>query len=226
MDMLALARCPVMEVAVTICLFGLVWRLVGMLLLRGRRNLSRARAPAWKGAQLMLTRSVPKPAFIGGIMLEIISYAWHLGLFAAVLLALPHVLFFQSIIRGLIGTDLTALTGIPWPHLPGGVIAFLAAVAIVGLVFAVIHRMFNPVKRLISTADDYISIAVTILPLLTGLAAYTGVGARYETLLALHFFSIDLLLIWFPFGKLLHPVTMFAMRGITGMIFARKGAAM
>jgi nitrate reductase gamma subunit len=226
MDLLALARGPGMEVAVSICLFGVVWRIVGIVLLRGRRDLSVPRQAAWKGVRMMFTRSVPKPAFIRGILLEIVSYAWHLSLFAALLLYGPHILFFENVLRGLVGYDITDLTGIPWPALPGGVIAFLAAVAVAGLLMAVVHRMFDPVKRLISTADDYISLAVTILPLLTGLAAYAGIGARYETLLALHFLSVDALLTWFPFGKLFHPFTMFVMRGVTGVLFERKGAAL
>ncbi len=225
MDLLAFARGPAMEVAFAVLLFGLAWRIVGMVLLRGRRNLSQARQPAWKGVATVVTRSVPKPAFIGGILLEMVSYAWHFGLFAVVLLYRPHILFFENIIRGLVGFTVTDLTGISWPALPGGVIAFLAALAVAGLLLGFFHRLFNPVKRLISTADDYISWFVTILPLLTGLAAYAGVGAPYQILLAVHFLSVDLLLIWFPFGKLIHPLTMFVMRGVTGVMFARKGAA-
>ncbi len=226
MDLLTFARGPILGVSVAICLFGVVWRIVGTILLRGRPTLSRPRdRAAWKGVRVMMTRSVPKPAFRRGIMLEMISYAFHIGLFASLLLYLPHILFFQAIIRGLIGYDLTALTGIPWPALPAGIVSFFSALAIVGLLIAIGHRLFSPVKRLISTADDYISWAATILPLITGMAAYAEIGLRYETLLALHFLSVEFLLIWFPFGKLFHPFTMFTMRAVTGVLFARKGAA-
>ena len=60
--------------------------------------------------------------------------------------------------------------------------------------------------RLISTGNDYFTWLITTLPVLTGLLAVSHLGARYETLLAIHLLSIAALLIWFPFGKLMHAV--------------------
>ena len=54
--------------------------------------------------------------------------------------------------------------------------------------------------------------------------AVAHVGARYETLLALHILSFDLLLIWFPFGKLMHSILAFGSRYTTGVTFTRRGA--
>ena len=58
------------------------------------------------------------------------------------------------------------------------------------------------------------------------LASTAHVGARYETLLAIHILSVDLLLIWFPFGKLMHAFYIFPSRAINGAILARRGAAL
>jgi nitrate reductase gamma subunit len=55
--------------------------------------------------------------------------------------------------------------------------------------------------------------------------AHAG-GARYETLLAVHILAVQALMIWFPFGKLMHAFTIFAARGAQGMIFERKGASL
>ena len=51
-------------------------------------------------------------------------------------------------------------------------------------------------------------------------------GWPYERLFALHLLSVELLLVWFPFGKLMHAFTIFAARGTTGMIFERRGASL
>ena len=75
----------------------------------------------------------------------------------------------------------------------------------------------SPVLKLISRGEDHISWVLTFLPVLTGLAAATHVGARYETLLALHILSICALLIWFPFGKLMHAFLFVFSRGATGI---------
>jgi nitrate reductase gamma subunit len=56
--------------------------------------------------------------------------------------------------------------------------------------------------------------------------AYSHVGAPYQTLLAWHLLSVALLLIWFPFGKLMHAFTIFAARGTQGVQFERKGASL
>jgi hypothetical protein len=50
-------------------------------------------------------------------------------------------------------------------------------------------------------------------------------GARYQTLLAIHILSFDALLIWFPCGKLMHAFYIFPSRVINGALLARKGAA-
>jgi nitrate reductase gamma subunit len=45
-------------------------------------------------------------------------------------------------------------------------------------------------------------------------------------LLAVHLLSVELLLVWFPFGKLMHAFTIFAARGATGLTFERRGASL
>jgi len=83
------------------------------------------------------------------------------------------------------------------------------------------------VKRLISNFDDYFSWFVTFAPLATGLLAFSHLaGWPYERLLAFHLLSVELLLVWFPFGKLMHAFTIFAARGATGLIFERRGASL
>ena len=86
----------------------------------------------------------------------------------------------------------------------------------------------RPVRdQLISNFDDYFSWLVTIAPLATGMAAFAHLGGwPYERLLAVHLLSAELLLVWFPFGKLMHAFTIFVARGSTGMLFERKGASL
>ena len=228
MDLLAFAKGPLLHLSVVVFIVGIVWRLTGIFLLRGKRNLSEPRnVQMWKGLRLTALRSWPRKEFMGPSALwEANSYIFHFALFAVVLFGAPHILFLADIFKGLLGFDLTDIVGFGWPNLPGGVLYFLSAVSIVSLLAALCHRLVNPVKRLISNFDDYFTWFVTIAPLVTGLLTVSHLGAPYQTLLALHVLSIDLLLLWFPFGKLLHPFTMFVVRGVTGVMFERKGAAL
>ena len=78
-------------------------------------------------------------------------------------------------------------------------------------------------QRLISNVDDYLSILVVLLPLISGVLAFAHVGARYETLLALHLLSVELLMIWYPFGKLMHTIMTFPSRYQSGTFFGHRG---
>jgi nitrate reductase gamma subunit len=78
----------------------------------------------------------------------------------------------------------------------------------------------------ISTFDDYASVLIVILPLVTGLLSYAHVQVfdiRYETLLAAHILSVEALLVWFPFSKLMHLFYTFPSRYRVGAAMEHKG---
>jgi len=228
MDLLAFARGPGMYWATTVFVIGVLWRLVGILLLRRKKDLSEPRnRAAWKGLRLIGLRSWPRKEFLGGTAFgEIMGYTFHIGFFVALFLYLPHILFFEDIAKSLIGINFKRVFGFGWPYLPGGVIYFFSAVSLAALIAVLIHRIASPVKRMLSNFDDYFSWLVTIAPVATGMLAYSHFGAPYSTLLALHLLSVELLMVWFPFGKLMHAFTIFAARGIQGVQFERKGASL
>ena len=227
MSLLEFARGPGMAFAVAAFVAGTVWRLVGIALLPGRKDLSepRARAPL-TGLRLVALRSWPRREFIAGTIFgEITGYTFHIGFLLILFFYVPHILFFAGLIDGLTGGRLTIGTG--WPSLPTAVTSAITVLSLAALVAALIHRLVSPVKRLISNFDDYFSWLVTVAPLATGLAAYDHVGgARYELLLAAHLLTVEALLIWFPCGKLMHAFTAFAARAATGVLFERKGATL
>ncbi|MBD3647990.1 MAG: hypothetical protein HUJ31_11200 [Pseudomonadales bacterium] len=92
------------------------------------------------------------------------------------------------------------------------------------LITIIIRRVSYSVLRRLSNFDDYFSWFVTALAVVTGLMATGHIGAPYETLLAWHLLSIELLLVWFPFGKLMHAFFIFPSRTINGYFLHRKGA--
>jgi hypothetical protein len=49
-------------------------------------------------------------------------------------------------------------------------------------------------------------------------------AGEYRTLLAIHLLSVAMLLIWFPFGKLMHTFLFLFSRGATGARLAHRGA--
>ena len=228
MDLLTFARGPGMHWATTIFVIGILWRLLGILLLRGKKELSEPRSgSAWKGLRLIGLRSWPRKEFLGGTAFgEIMGYTFHIGFLVALFFYLPHILFFEDVAKGLIGVNFKQVFGVGWPYLPGGAVYFFSAISVAALVAVLIHRIASPVKRMLSNFDDYFSWFVTIAPIVTGMLAYSHFGGPYPTLLGVHLASVELLMIWFPFGKLMHAFTIFAARGRQGVEFERKGASL
>lgn len=216
MDLLQFARGPALTWAFVIFAFGMTWRLAGILLLKRRPDYSEPRnAVSWPGAiKLIVTRSWPRREFVHRTAFgQTLGYIFHIGLAIVVFGFAPHILFFKG------------MTGLSWPNLPNAAIYLSGAITLGALIAVLGRRLTHPVLRLLSNFDDYFSWFVTFTPVVTGMLAVAHLGARYETLLAIHILSVALLLVWFPFGKLMHATLVFVSRGSTGALFERKGAS-
>ncbi len=217
MNLLDFARGPALKVALAVFCLGVTWRIVGIVLLRIRRDMNRPRASVIRflggGLLAVGSRSWPHREFIGRTGAgEALGYSDHICLFALVLLFTPHILFHGS------------LSGVTWPGLPSGLITIISVLTLTLFLAVLFRRVTNPVMRMLSNFDDYFSWFITMLVIVTGLAATAHFGSPYQTLLGLHILSFDVLLIWFPFGKLMHAFYIFPSRAINGAILARKGA--
>ena len=215
MDLLEFARGPALQFAAYILVAGVIWRLVGIIMLKEKPEFSEPRHPGGLMAALKViyTRSFTAAPFKRATLYpKMLAYVLHIGLFVVVLLFVPHIVFFE----GFLGFD--------WPGLPNNVIYFAGVAAVVAGIALLVRRLTHPVLRLISNFDDYLSWFITLLPLVTGLLMPVRMGVRYETLLAVHILSVAVLMIWLPFGKLGHTFLVFITRGTTGMVFERRGA--
>ncbi len=216
-SLLDFARGPGFEVAVAMLAFGVVWRLVGILALRRPVDHSEPRTGwGWVGGlRLVFSRSWPRREFRERVLhWDIISYLFHIGYAVAILGYVPHILVIRN------------LTGLRWPGLPGGVIAFFAGISAAALLALLGHRMSSPVLRRLSNFDDYFSWLVVFAPLVTGLMAYYNMGDSYQLVLGLHVLFGDLLLAWLPFGKIMHVILFAFSRATTGTVYGRRGAAL
>lgn len=220
--LLEFARGPALWVSLAVLVAGSLWRIAGILRLGSTPDLSEPRstrllAGAMRG---ILARMVPRKDFQhrGAGLWN--AYAYHVGLAVIVFGYLPHIHFVER------------LAGLSWPPLPGPVVYLFVGLTFVSLFIALLERLTDPVRRLLSGLDDYFSWFVVVLPLATGMIAihqsYAPGAAPSPALdplpVAMHLLSVELLFLWLPFGKLAHAFLVFASRGITGAALARKGA--
>ena len=215
MDLLDFARGPALQVAAYIFVAGIIWRLIGIIMLKEKPDFSEPRKPGGLMAALKViyTRSFTATPFKRATLYpKMLGYVLHVGFFVVIFLFVPHIVFFE----GFLGFD--------WPGLPNNVIYLAGVATVVAGLALLVRRLTNPVLKLISNFDDYFSWFVTMLPIVTGLIMPVRLGVRYETLLAIHILSVAVLMIWLPFGKLGHSFLVFVTRGTTGMVFERRGA--
>ncbi len=201
------------QIAIIIFIAGVIIRFAEILLLGRKANLAEAKGSEMSGGlRTIVTRSVPdKSTFQRSSFTVVAGYVFHIGLFVCIFLFAPHILVFQDVI------------GISWPSIPTPIVDALAVISIITLLAILVHRMRDTVLKFLTTTEDYLVWLLTILPLITGYIAFHRIGMTAPTLLAIHILSVELLLVVFPFTKLMHAFTLVMARWYNGAISGYRG---
>jgi nitrate reductase gamma subunit len=202
---------PLWIFSLSVFAIGVVWRILSIIKAGVRTDLSLARGSAGKGAlRAVFSRFVPERTVASRSRLQLIAgYMFHLGLFALLIFAQPHIDFIAE-----------RITGFDWPAMPHWAFIVAAEFAFAGLILLWLHRVLNPVTRLLSDLDDHVGSILVFVVMLTGCLA---LAQSFEPLRLLHLFLAEVLLIYFPFSKLMHAFTFVLSRGYTGATMGRKG---
>lgn len=212
-ELLTWVRGPGFQIATIIFVLGIMLRLFEILMLGRKANLAEAKGSEMSsGLRTVFSRTIPDAStFKRSAFTVTAGYIFHIGLFVVIFLFAPHILLFKDII------------GFGWPALPSTVIDATAVVTIITLVIVLVHRLRDPVKRFLSNFDDYLGWFVTILPLITGYIAFHRIGMSAPSLIAIHILSVELLMVVFPFTKLMHMFTLILARWYNGAISGYRG---
>lgn len=211
MTILEFVEGPMWYFAATVFLIGAAWRVVGLIGIGRKADLSTPKRSASAGfIKGNLRHFVPRLAFAERTWFHIVAgYGFHLGLFAVLFFAAPHVEFIKE-----------RITGFGWPTMSRTWFIIAAEIAFAGLIVLWVRRIADPVMRQISDADDHIGTWLTFLVMLTGCFA---LGETSAALRALHMGLVNLWLIYFPFSRLMHAFTFALSRGYTGATYGRRG---
>lgn len=202
---------PLWYFSAAVFVIGCTWRLVGMLTLGSTHDLSVPRSSATGGAlRTNITRFFPRAVFWNRTRMQVIAgYLFHVGLFALLFFAAPHIDFYREYV-----------TGFGWPAMPDWAFVLTSEMAFLGLMFLFLHRLLSPVTRRISDRGDYVASILIFLVMLTGCLA---LARTHEALRVLHFFLAEVLLIYFPFSMLIHTFSFPFSRGYSGAHYGRRG---
>lgn len=202
---------PFWYFSATVFVVGVAARLFFALRLGSAKPLSVPRGSPSKGAvRAVFSRFVPRRDFLPRMRLEVVAgYAFHLGLFALLFFAAPHIEFYKE-----------RILGFGWPAIPRWAFIVVSEIAFAGLIILWLRRLLHPVSRTLSNAGDHMGSILVFFVMLTGCLA---LAESHESLRTIHLFLAQLLLIYFPFSSLMHTFTFVFSRGYLGASFARHG---
>ena len=133
----------------------------------------------------------------------IVSFAFHICLILTPIFLLAHLVLLDE------------SWNISWFNIPDGIADWMTIIVIAGSIFYLIRRLTDPVVINVTDASDYLLLAITVLPFITGFIAYHQLFA-YKIIVILHILAGEIMLIAIPFTRLSHMLFFVFTRALFG----------
>lgn len=133
----------------------------------------------------------------------IVSFAFHICLIFTPIFLLGHLILLDE------------SWNISWWSLPEGVADWMTIIVIAGCIFYLYRRLTDPVVINVTDGSDYLLLAITALPFITGFIAYHQLFA-YNFILIIHILAGEIMLIAIPFTRLRHMLFFVFTRALFG----------
>ena len=137
-------------------------------------------------------------------VITIVTFLFHIGLvFTPIFLVAHNVLIYES-------------WGISWWTISEQLADIMTMIVIGSCIFFFLRRILAPEVRFVTFADDYIILAISFLPFITGFLAYHQWFLPNKTMVILHMLFGETMLIAIPFTRLGHMFYFFLTRAFMG----------
>jgi nitrate reductase gamma subunit len=123
--------------------------------------------------------------------LTMVAFAFHICLLLTPIFLLAHV------------TLIDESWNVSWWTLPEGATQIMTLIVIAGCVFFLVRRLVSPEVNYVTSASDYIMLAIIAEPFVTGFLAYYQ-WFEYQIFMLLHVLSGEVMLVAIPFTRLSH----------------------
>ncbi|MBW2569325.1 MAG: nitrate reductase [Deltaproteobacteria bacterium] len=133
----------------------------------------------------------------------IVSFAFHICLILTPIFLLAHIVLLDESLS------------VSWWNLPEGVADWMTVIVIAGAAFYLYRRLTDPVVINVTDNSDFLLLAITALPFITGFLAYHQLFA-YKGILIIHILAGELMLIAIPFTRLSHMLFFVFTRALFG----------
>ena len=185
---------PLVWLAFIIFIGGCLYRLISLIVLVHKKEKFIYSYMSWKYSLRSIVRwSTP---FATENMrrhpgITIVAYVFHICLILTPIFLLAHVTLIDE------SWDLS------WWTLPETLAAIMTLLVIAACVFFLVRRLVSPEVKYVTSASDYILLAIVAAPFITGFLVYFQ-WFGYQTLLILHILSGEIMLVAIPFTRLSH----------------------
>jgi nitrate reductase gamma subunit len=140
--------------------------------------------------------------------LTIVTFAFHISLVIAPIFLLSHIILWEE------------AWNIRWPALADGLADVMTVIVIAGCIFFLIRRLTKPEVQFVTSASDYVILAIVAAPFVTGFLAYHQ-WIAYPYMVIAHILAGEVMLVAIPFTRLIHMVLSPLTRAYMGSEFGK-----
>jgi nitrate reductase gamma subunit len=185
---------PLAWVAFLLFFGGSIYRLVSMLMLVAKKEPFIFTYMSWRYSLRSIFRWIVPFATVNWRrqpVLTVVTFAFHICLIVTPLFLLSHVILWDEAFD------------ISWWTLPDAVADIMTVIVILGAVYFLVRRLSLPEVKFVTSASDFVILAIVAAPFVTGFLAYHQWFA-YRLMMCLHVLAGDIMLAAIPFTRLSH----------------------
>lgn len=141
-------------------------------------------------------------------ILTIATFAFHICLVVTPVFLLSHIILWEEAF------------GISWWSLPDGLADIMTLIVIAGCLFFLVRRITQPEVKYVTSASDFVILAVVAAPFITGFLAFHQ-WINYPLFMILHIVAGEIMLVAIPFTRLSHMIFSPLTRAYMGSEFGK-----
>ncbi|MBI9082449.1 MAG: nitrate reductase [Desulfobacterales bacterium] len=185
---------PLAWIAFVVFIGGCLYRLASMIRLVNQKERFIYSFMSWKYSLRSIAHWVTPFAAVNmrrHPFMTIVTFSFHVSLLLVPVLLLSHIILWDE------------GWGISWWSLPDGLADLMTLVVIGACIFFLVRRQVRPEVAYVTSASDYVILAIVAAPFVTGLFAYHQ-WFDYPLMMVLHVVSGEIMLVAIPFTRLSH----------------------
>lgn len=141
-------------------------------------------------------------------VLTVVTFAFHICLVVTPIFLLAHVILWEEAF------------GVSWWTLPDTLADVMTLIVVAGCIFFLIRRLSQPEVKYVTSASDFVILAIVAAPFVTGFLAYYQ-WFNYPLIMILHIVAGEIMLVAIPFTRLSHMIFSPLTRAYMGSEFGK-----